>query len=169
MPTKRTKTASKKPELRLALAVQYASALPGLPTSAQFRCWARAALAHYAHDIDQAEITLRVVNQAEGRQLNTAYRSKPAATNVLSFGYGEQNGAPKTGVLRGDIVLCAQVIAREARAQGKTLAAHYAHLTVHGMLHLQGHDHHRASDANKMERLETAILQGLGYADPYLA
>ncbi len=129
----------------------------------QFRRWARAALTR------DADVTLRVVNASEGRRLNTAYRGKLTATNVLSFSYGEQPGAPKTGVLHGDIVLCAQVIAREAHTQGKTVAAHYAHLTVHGMLHLQGHDHQRASDANKMERLETAILRRLGYTDPYLA
>jgi probable rRNA maturation factor len=167
MPTKRTKPASKKPELKLA--VQYASALRGLPTRSQFRRWIGTAM-RVALSAD-AELTLRIVGQAEGGRLNAAFRRKLHATNVLSFGYQGQepvHGAPKPGVLHGDIVLCAPVIAREAREQGKTLAAHYAHLTVHGMLHLQGYDHQRDADANRMERLETAILLRLGYADPYL-
>jgi probable rRNA maturation factor len=173
MPTKRTKTASKKPEREagrapaaLSLAVQYASAARGLPTRAQFRRWIKAASSV------PAEITVRIVNETEGRELNAAFRRNNHATNVLSFGYQDARsvrGAPKAGALHGDIVLCAPVIAREARVQGKTLTAHYAHLTVHGMLHLQGYDHQRDNDAHKMERLETAILQRLGYADPYLA
>jgi probable rRNA maturation factor len=142
--------------------VQYASAIPGLPSPAQFRIWARAAL------FADAQIAIRVVNEAEGRRINQTYRGKRSATNVLSFEYGAAPAAPKAGGFCGDLVLCAQVIAREARAQGKPLAAHYAHLTVHGMLHLQGYDHQREHDANKMERLETAILRRLGFADPYL-
>lgn len=143
--------------------MQYASAAAGLPKPSAFRRWAKAALgAKY-----DAEITLRIVNRAEGRRLNAAFRGKPAATNVLTFGYGSDLRAT-SGILQGDIVLCAPVIAREARAQGKALDAHYAHLTVHGMLHLQGYDHIRDADANRMERLETAILRRLGHADPYL-
>jgi probable rRNA maturation factor len=111
---------------------------------------------------------LRIVGSVEGRLLNSRYRRQRHATNVLSFGYDMEPSSRQRKIISGDIVLCAPVIAREARAQRKTLAAHYAHLTVHGMLHLQGYDHQRDSDANRMERLETAILERLGWANPYL-
>jgi probable rRNA maturation factor len=101
---------------------------------------------------------LRIVGRAEGRKLNRRYRKKDYATNVLSFPYGGG---------KGDVVLCHPVLAREAREQGKTLQAHYAHLVVHGVLHLRGHDHLRKSDAARMERLEIRILRRLGFADPY--
>jgi probable rRNA maturation factor len=173
MPTKRTKTTSRKPERatpRLSLSVQYAVAESALPTRGQFRRWIKAALT--GHSAAHAQITLRIVGSVEGRQLNTRYRRQPHATNVLSFGYKVGNDMePSTRqrkILSGDIVLCAPVIAREARDQRKTLAAHYAHLTVHGMLHLQGYDHQRDSDANRMERLESAILGRLGWPNPYL-
>jgi probable rRNA maturation factor len=168
MPTKRTKTTSKKPEraaATLSLAVQYAAGSAALPTRSQFRRWVRAAL-----DGDfalHATITLRVVGAAEGRQLNARFRHQDHATNVLSFGYDTPRSSRARKMLSGDIVLCAPVVAREARAQGKALTAHYAHLTVHGMLHLQGYDHQRDTDANRMERLETAILERLGWPDPY--
>jgi len=106
------------------------------------------------------DITLRVVGAAESRRLNSRYRKKTRATNVLSFPY-------RTKPLEGDIVLCHPVIAAEARTQGKTLAAHYAHLVVHGVLHLRGHDHLRKADAARMERTEIRLLRGLGFADPY--
>jgi probable rRNA maturation factor len=141
---------------RLSLAVQYAVSARGLPSRVQFRQWVRAALAH------DAVMTLRVVAQAEGRLLNRSYRNKDYATNVLTFVLTDH--AP----FEGDLALCAPVVAREARAQKKTLIAHYAHLTVHGTLHLQGYDHETAADARVMERLETQIMAKLGYADPYL-
>ena len=103
---------------------------------------------------------MRVVNRAEAQRLNHSYCGKNYATNVLTFAYG---GAP----LEADIVLCAQVVAREAREQGKLLAAHYAHLTVHGVLHAQGLDHENARDAQKMEAREIAILGKLGFENPY--
>ena len=111
-----------------------------------------------------AAIVIRLVAQAEARALNAAYRGVDHATNVLSFGYG---GTGRSHALTGDIVLCAPVVRREARAQGKTLAAHIAHLTVHGVLHLQGHDHQSLSAAARMEALERRILAQLGYPDPY--
>jgi len=140
---------------RLALAVQStvdASALPRRPT---LRRWALAALER------DARVNLRFVGAREGRALNRRYRGRDYATNVLTFVYDE-------GVsLAGDIVLCAPVIAKEARAQDKRLVAHYAHLVIHGMLHLQGYDHERDVDAARMEAREVGVLRGLGYADPY--
>ncbi len=141
----------------MSLAFQCQSRLPGIPAERQFRKWVAAALSH------PAELTLRIVNAAEGRNLNTAFRGKEYATNVLTFVYHE-HGAKE---LSGDIVLCAPVVAREAREQGKALAAHYAHLTVHGVLHLAGFDHERKKDAERMEAREIAILRELGVANPY--
>jgi probable rRNA maturation factor len=111
---------------------------------------------------DDAEITVRIVGEEEGRALNKAYRKKDYATNVLTFDYAQ---AP---VVLADLVLCAPVVAREAQAQGKTLAAHYTHLLVHGALHAQGWDHETSrADAQEMEAYETAILAGLGVENPY--
>ncbi len=126
------------------------------PTAARVRRWVAAARA------GAAEITVRIVGAREGRSLNRRFRGKDYATNVLAFPYGRRGGA-----LAGDVVLCAPVIAREARDQAKDLTAHYAHLTVHGVLHLRGHDHHEAREAERMERAERAILRRLGYPDPY--
>jgi probable rRNA maturation factor len=136
------------------IAVQRAVAAHGLPPAARLRAWARAA---YHGEL---EVTLRVVGAAEGRRLNRSFRARDRATNVLSFSYGRRP-------LRGDIVLCHPVIAREARQQGKSLAAHYAHLVVHGMLHLRGLDHERKAGAERMERAEIRILRRLGLGDPY--
>jgi probable rRNA maturation factor len=108
-----------------------------------------------------ARITLRVVGAREARLLNQRYRQRDYATNVLTFVYSEDMP------LEGDIAICAPVMSREASAMGISREAHYAHLTVHGVLHLQGHDHQRARAAGRMERLETSILKKLGYADPY--
>jgi len=109
-----------------------------------------------------AEITVRIVGEDEGRALNKGYRQKDYATNVLTFDYAQ---AP---VVMADLVLCAPVVAREAREQGKTLAAHYAHLLVHGALHAQGWDHETsAADAEEMEAYEVEILAGLGLKNPY--
>jgi probable rRNA maturation factor len=143
------------PPARLSLAVQYAVSAGGKPSRAQFRRWVRAALEH------DACITVRVVGQAEGRTLNRSYRNKDYATNVLTFVFHDK--AP----FEGDLALCAPVVAFEARAQKKTIIAHYAHLTVHGVLHLQGYDHEKDADAKIMERRETQIMAKLGYADPY--
>jgi len=139
--------------------VQRATQARGVPAAARLARWARAAAR------GTGDITLRVVGAAEGRRLNRAYRGKDYATNVLSFAY---DTTPPLAGLCGDLVLCHPVIAREARAQRKTLAAHYAHLVVHGMLHLRGYDHVRAADARRMERAEIRVLRSLGYADPYV-
>jgi len=123
---------------------------------AQVRRWVRAALKV------SAEITVRIVGAAEARQLNRRYRGRDYATNVLSFPY-----ALSRGLVQGDIVLCYPVIAREALAQGKSLEAHFAHLIVHGLLHLQGHRHAGLREAAHMETLEKKLLAKLGYPDPY--
>jgi len=149
-------------EHRLSLAVQYASAAGGLPTRAQFRRWVKTAL---QRDVD---MTLRIVGESEGRALNRNYRGKDYATNVLTFAYGE--AAPRgTAPLQGDVVICAPVVAREAAAQHKDLLAHYAHLTIHATLHLQGYDHDSDGDAAAMETLESALMLKLRYPDPYQA
>jgi len=108
-----------------------------------------------------AEITVRVVDAAEGRSLNRGFRGQDHATNVLTFAYATEPH------LHADLVLCAPVVEREAKAQGVPIADHYAHLLVHGALHAQGFDHERSADARKMEARETGILAGLGIADPY--
>lgn len=140
---------------KLGLTVQSAVGAAGLPAPRTLRRWAAAALER------DARVTLRFVDGREGRALNRRYRGRDRATNVLTFVY---DGGVS---LAGDIVLCAPVVAREARAQRKTLAAHYAHLVIHGMLHLQGYDHERDDDAARMEARETALLRNLGYGDPY--
>lgn len=136
-----------------------------LPAGKQWRRWCQATL---QRDVHKAQISLLVVDEAEGRALNRDYRGKDYATNVLSFALNE--GDTVAGMpLFGDLVFCAPVVAREAAEQGKSLDAHYAHLVVHGMLHLQGFDHEADDEAETMEALETVILGKLGYADPYAA
>jgi probable rRNA maturation factor len=118
--------------------------------------WLRAALAA------PAEITVRIVDEAEGRALNRGYRARDYATNVLTFDY-------QRDPVVADLVLCAPVVAREARQQRRTLEAHYAHLIVHGALHAQGFDHERAAEAKKMQAREVELLAALGYRNPYRA
>lgn len=145
---------------RLNLSVQYACHSTGLPLRPQLRRWARAAL-----DVDGkrgGQITVRLVDEEEGQALNREYRGKDYATNVLSFPY---ELAPRVW---GDLVLCAPVVQREAAAQNKPLEAHFAHLIVHGMLHLQGYDHEQSEDeARQMESQERELLAALGYPNPY--
>lgn len=141
----------------LALDVQRASRARHIPSDRRLRTWARSALRR------RATVTVRFVAEAEGRRLNREFRGKDYATNVLSFHYESGPRAP----LAGDLVICAPVVAREAREQGKPLEAHYAHLLVHGLLHLQGRDHETEADALRMEREERAILRRLGFPDPY--
>lgn len=141
-----------KPKFDFSL--QCAVAADGLPARAQLRRWAGATLRR------DAEITLRIVDESEGRALNRDYRSRDYPTNVLTFVYSDRP-------LKGDIAICAAVVAREATERSIALHAHYAHLVVHAVLHLQGHDHENDDEAAAMEALETATLQRLGFADPY--
>ena len=151
---------TKLPGKRLNLSVQYTCGRDGLPTRSQILSWARAAL-----KIDGTrggQITLRFVDSEEGRTLNHDYRGKDYATNVLSFPYESEP------LVCGDLVICVPVVLREAAEQGKAPEAHYAHLIVHGLLHLQGYDHEtNEDDARIMEAHECAILTALGFADPY--
>ena len=138
MPTTSARTRSS------GVAVQFAVARHGLPSAASLRKWA----------IHHSGLTIRIVGAREGRRLNLIYRKRNYPANVLSFD-------------TGDIVLCHPVIAREARTQGKAVAAHYAHMVVHGVLHLRGYDHNKKREAARMERAERRILARLGFADPY--
>jgi probable rRNA maturation factor len=141
---------------KLSLSVQYATNAKKLPTRQQFRRWIKVAL---EQDVQMA---LRIVDEIEGRALNQSYRGKDYATNVLTFVYDD------TSPLYGDVVICAPVVTREAKEQGKDWLAHYAHLTIHAALHLQGYDHEKKREAEKMEARETALLLKLRYPAPYL-
>ena len=144
------------------VAVQYGTRRPWAPAVPTLRRWAAASLGrrHRA-----AELGIRVVGAAEGRRLNRDFRGKDKATNVLSFPVPPV--PPCAGRFLGDLVVCAPVVAREAREQGKPLRAHWAHMVVHGTLHLLGEDHDTAGRAAAMEAREIAILAGLGFGNPY--
>ncbi|MDO9012139.1 MAG: rRNA maturation RNase YbeY [Gallionella sp.] len=139
----------------LSLTVQYVSGVTPLPTRPQWRRWIGIAL---QRDVC---MTLRIVDDVEGRELNKAYRGKDYATNVLTFVYDD------AGVVSGDVVICAPVVEREAAAQNKNLQSHYAHLAIHAALHLQGYDHENDEQAAEMEALETALMVRLHFPDPY--
>ena len=148
------------PELRLS--VQFASEAADLPGRAQVRRWVASALEH------SAEITVRIVDADEAQALNTDYRQKNYVPNVLTFEYGEIGHDDQgRAMLGGDVVICAPVVEREAREQGKPLKDHYAHMTIHGVLHLQGYDHIEPADADIMESRETAILKRFHIPNPY--
>lgn len=140
---------------QLDFSLQLASQAAGIPSASQFRRWVRAALRV------ETSLAIRIVDEEEGRQLNASYRGKDYATNVLTFPLTEQP------LLMGDIVICAPVVAREAMEQGKPLLAHYAHMTVHGVLHLHGYDHEIDAQADLMEAMEVTALNKLGFANPY--
>jgi probable rRNA maturation factor len=143
--------------------VQNVSTDPGVPASALIEIWAATAYSKVAEE--KAELTVRIVDEDDGRQLNEQYRKQETATNVLSFQFEDPPNV-KTDIL-GDIVACAPVISREAQEQGKTLHAHWAHLIVHGVLHLCGYNHEVNEDAQIMQRLETEIVENLGFSNPY--
>jgi probable rRNA maturation factor len=116
---------------------------------------------------DDLSVTVRIVDESEMTELNENYRGKPGPTNVLSFPFENPPGAESN--ILGDIVVCASVLEREAREQNKTLMSHWAHILVHGVLHLQGYDHEIEEEAQEMEAMEVEILSHLGYPDPYVA
>jgi probable rRNA maturation factor len=133
-----------------------------LPSEGDFRHWVTAAL---PRDQDPVELVIRLVDEAESRQLNRDYRAQDKATNVLSFAFDAP--AEVALPLLGDLVICVSLVQREAAEQGKDLSAHWAHMVVHGVLHLLGYDHLNQNDAQKMETLERDILGDLGFPDPY--
>lgn len=152
----------------LELALGYALPRTGLPTRPQFRKWVLAALTGAGRRFD-SDVAIQIVDAAEGQAMNLQYRGKDYATNVLSFPAEVPEGLPEDFDFPqlGDLVICAPVVAREAAEQGKALNDHYAHLTVHGVLHLLGFDHIEDGEAEEMEALERVILASLDIADPY--
>ena len=149
--------------MQVELDLQLATEATDLPSEAQLRQWCELALRQRSAP---SELTIRIVDEAEGRELNLTWRGKDYATNVLSFPAEIPEGLLDIPLL-GDLVICAQVVAREAGEQGKSLDAHWAHLTLHGCLHLLGYDHIDDDEAEEMEALERQLLAELGYPDPY--
>lgn len=150
--------------MNLAVDVQVASTAPELPDEADLRRWVEAALGDCDSGAD-AELVIRIVDEAESAVLNQTYRHKHGPTNVLSFPFQAPPGIDVS--LLGDVIVCAPVVIRETSEQGKHLQAHWAHIVIHGVLHLLGYDHQDDTQAAEMETLETRILIGLGYPDPY--
>jgi probable rRNA maturation factor len=149
-------------DIHQAVDVQYALTAEGIPEEDAIRQWVLLALPEQKKD---SELTVRVVDEAEMTALNRQFRGKDGATNVLSFPF-EAVGGVASGLL-GDVVICAPVVASEAIAQDKPLHAHWAHMVIHGVLHLLGYDHHGEEDAQEMEAREAQLLASLGYANPY--
>jgi probable rRNA maturation factor len=148
---------------RLSVFVRNDAGRKGVPIQRSFANWV-AAIPELNRR--RTEVNLLIVGSKEGRRFNREFRHKDYATNVLSFPYDPLAG--ESTPLLGDLVVCAPVVAREAAAQGKPLRDHYAHLTIHGVLHLLGHDHEKPAEAGRMEKLEIRILAGLGIPDPYV-
>jgi probable rRNA maturation factor len=169
-----TKSASKKIPLSLRLDVQFGTARAGVPSAKRLQTWATAAyeVHHAAHSkgrirtVPPVQVSLRIVGAAESRRLNRDWRDEDHATNVLSFPAGEGFDSDELPTL-GDLAICAPIVKREARAQGKPLEAHWAHMIMHGVLHLLGYDHEEDRDAQVMEACEVAILESSGFANPY--
>lgn len=152
--------------------IQMAAESAEVPDPADLRAWARAALAAIVDPEVSAEpgLTVRVVDEGEARTLNRDFRGRDYATNVLSFPFADlppEALAEMDSMYLGDLAICAPVVAREAAEQGKTAPAHWAHMVVHGVLHLAGHDHQNDTEAAAMEQLERRVLADLGYPDPY--
>jgi probable rRNA maturation factor len=145
----------------MKLELQIASDAAGLPPEADFQRWAETAL----EDEARRELVIRIVDEAESRQLNRDYRGRDKSTNVLSFPFEAPPEVPVAHL--GDLVICAPVVAREALAQDKPLAHHWAHMVVHGVLHLRGYDHLEDAEAEVMETRERELLAGLSIPDPY--
>lgn len=149
--------------MSLSVAVRFGTRRPWVPSAGRIARWAEAAA---GARVPARELAIRVVTPAESRRLNRGYRGKDKPTNVLSFPGGVvAAGVPDAPL--GDLAICAGVVAREARAQRKSLSAHWAHMVVHGTLHLMGYDHEDDAEALRMERRERVVLARLGFADPY--
>jgi probable rRNA maturation factor len=148
--------------MTLIVDIQMASASEEAPDPQSIERWIGAAIGDQR---GSTELSVRIVDAEEGQALNEQFRGSTGATNVLSFPF--ENESPEPLPLIGDIVICAPVVAKEAREQNKTLNAHWAHMMIHGVLHLLGYDHQNENDANLMESLETEIMQGLGFPPPY--
>ena len=146
--------------MTLSVDLQLACREPEIPPAQEFQRWASAAL-----KAAQAEVTIRLVDQAESQELNRKFRGKDKPTNVLSFPF--EAPAQLNSDYLGDLVICAQVVVAEAREQHKPVTSHWAHMVIHGMLHLQGYDHQADDQAAEMEQLEQQIMRDLGYTDPY--
>ncbi|MBK4783704.1 rRNA maturation RNase YbeY [Pantoea sp. Cy-640] len=146
-------------DLQLACADEY-----GLPAEAAFQRWLEAAVTPFQ---PESEVTIRLVDEAESHELNLTYRGKDKPTNVLSFPFEAPPGIELP--LLGDLIICRQVVEQEAAEQGKSPEAHWAHMVVHGTLHLLGYDHIEDEEAEEMEALETEIMLALGYPDPYIS
>jgi len=149
--------------LTLAVSVQNHAGRKGVPVARSFELWVRAALA--GRRTGRIEVGIALFREAEARRLNRDYRGKDYATNVLSFPYANVRG--ERSAMLGDLAICPAVVAREAREQGKPARDHFAHLTVHGTLHLVGYDHENGRDAEHMEAIERRVLAGLGIPNPY--
>jgi len=150
--------------------IQIATARPGLPHARSLAQWARAAYATRSGAARRRvanSLTIRVVGAAESRRLNRTWRGKDKSTNVLSFPSGAEHAPRGEALELGDLAICASVVAREARAQHKALRAHWAHMVIHGVLHLLGHDHQHEREARRMEALEVQLLAVFGYPNPY--
>lgn len=148
--------------MTLIVDIQMASASEEAPDPQSIERWVGAALGNQR---ESTELSVRIVDTEEGKTLNEQFRGSTGATNVLSFPF--ENESPEPLPLIGDIVICAPVVAKEASEQNKALDAHWAHMIIHGVLHLLGYDHQNETDANLMESLETEIMQGLGFPPPY--
>lgn len=153
----------------LALEVQFAGSRRGVPHVRSLRIWANAAFKVHVARRNQApmDVTVRIVGRAESRRLNRDWRGKDMPTNVLSFPAGAVLDPASGRRSLGDLVICAPVVTREAKEQRKPPPAHWAHMVVHGVLHLLGYDHERAGDARRMESREIAVLRNFGFANPY--
>lgn len=143
-----------------------ASAESAVPSQAEFEQWGNAVLQELNQNDQVFELGIRLVSETESAELNQNFRNKPGPTNVLSFTYSDIPAEAQHNLL-GDLAICSQVVIREAQEQQKAASAHWAHMTIHGLLHLRGYDHQHAKEATCMEKLESKILSKLGYPHPY--